>query len=133
MHRQGDNMSLYEVTFILRQDVAPQEVEKATERYSKIITDNGGEIIKVENWGLRNLAYLIKKNRKGYFTMLGIKAPYEALQELERQLRISEDVIRYMSIKAETLSKDASFMTKTRADKDDEGDSFNNTERKVAV
>ena len=97
-------MPLYETTFITRQDVSVQDVAKITGTFSELLVSQGGKIIKTEQWGLKDLAYVIKKNSKAYYTMLGIDAPVEALKELERKLDLNEDILRYMSIKVEQIS-----------------------------
>lgn len=96
-------MSLYESVFIARQDVSVQDVEKLTEKFSKIITDMKGKVVKKEYWGLKNLAYILKKNRKGHYVMFNLDASHEAMKELERQFRLSEDVIRCMTLKVSNI------------------------------
>ncbi|MEO1014975.1 MAG: 30S ribosomal protein S6 [Pseudomonadota bacterium] len=94
-------MPLYEHIFIARQDISPAQVEALTETLQKIVTDNGGKIAKSEYWGLRNLQYKIKKNRKGHYGLMNIEAPADAIHELERQEKINEDVLRYMTLRVE--------------------------------
>lgn len=101
-------MPLYETIFITRQEVSAQDIEKITANFSKTLTDNGGKIVKTEQWGLRDLAYPIKKSNKAYYTFLGIDSPYLAVKELERKLSLSEDILRFMSIKVNSLSKNPS-------------------------
>ncbi len=91
-------MNLYESIFVARQDLSPVQVEALTTDFSKIITEQGGEINKSEYCGLRNLAYIIKKNRKGHYVLLHIKAPPAAINEMERKLRLNEDIIRYLTV-----------------------------------
>jgi small subunit ribosomal protein S6 len=98
-------MPLYETIFITRQEVSTQDVEKLTENFAKTLVENGGSIVKTEQWGLRDLAYMIKKSNKAYYSFLGIDAPYKALQELERKLGLSEDVLRFSTIRVEKISK----------------------------
>ncbi len=98
-------MSLYESVFIARQDVSVQDVDKLSEKFSKIVTDMKGKIIKKEYWGLRSLAYLLKKNRKGHYVMFGVDASPEAMTELQRQFSLSEDVIRSMTVRVEEIDK----------------------------
>ena len=105
-------MALYESVFIARQDISTQDVEKLTEKFSKIITDMKGKIIKKEYWGLRNLAYLLKKNRKGHYVMFGVDATPDAMAELQRQLQLSEDVIRNMTVTVANIDKSPSIMMK---------------------
>ena len=101
-------MPLYESTFITRQDVSSQEVEKLTESYSKIINEMEGEVVKVEQWGLRDLAYPIKNCTKGYYTFLGISAPIQAISEMERKMKLNEDVIRCATFRVEKIEENPS-------------------------
>jgi len=94
-------MPLYEHVFLARQDLAQAQVDALAENATKIIADNGGKVVKTENWGLRGLAYRIAKNRKAHYVMLDIDAPAPALAELERQTGINEDIIRYMTIRVD--------------------------------
>jgi small subunit ribosomal protein S6 len=104
-------MSLYELTFILRQDVANSEIKKITEKLSSVIKEGGGEILKEEYWGLRPLAYIIKKNKKGHYTMLVFKtSASEVLQELKRIISLSEDIIRDLVIKIKGFDNKQSIM-----------------------
>jgi small subunit ribosomal protein S6 len=91
----------YENVFIARQDVSAVQVDGLIENFEKIITNAGGSIAKRENWGLRTMAYKIKKNRKGHYVLLNIDAPAPALHEMERQMRINEDILRYMTIRVD--------------------------------
>ena len=103
-------MPYYETVFIARQDVSQSQVEELTEEFSKFITDKGGKVTKTENWGLRNLAYRIDKNRKGYYVLIESDTPSEGLLEMERNMRLHEDVLRYMSIRLDELSDGESVM-----------------------
>lgn len=103
-------MPLYELTYIVRQDVPQSDVEKLTEEFAKIIKEHKGKVKGQEYWGLRNLAYRINKNRKGHYTLLKIDAPAEAISEVERRMRIHDDVMRYMTIRVEKLSDEPSPM-----------------------
>ena len=94
-------MPLYESVFIARQDINAGQVDTLTEQFSNIVTEAGGKIEKTEYWGLKNLAYRIKKNRKAHSSLMNIDAPSAAVAEMERQMRINEDVIRFMTIKVE--------------------------------
>ncbi len=100
-------MPLYEHVFIARQDISSQQTDELAEEFSKILTDNGAEIIKTESWGLRSLQYRIKKNRKGHYMLLGVNAPPEAIAELERQQRIHDDILRYMTVKVDEIDTDS--------------------------
>lgn len=99
-------MSKYETVFIARQDLAPAQVEQLAEKMGKFITDAGGKIHKTEHWGLKTLAYRINKNRKGHYVLWELDTPAAALHELERNMRLSEDILRYMSIRIEEFSSE---------------------------
>jgi small subunit ribosomal protein S6 len=114
-------MSLYEHVFLARQDVTPQQVDALVETLKGIIEGNGGKVEKVEGWGLKTLAYRIKKNRKAHFTLLNLDAPPAAVKEMERQMGINEDILRFMTIKVEALDPEPSAMVQKR-DRDDRGD-----------
>lgn len=114
-------MPLYEHVFLARQDVTAQQVETMVETYKGVIEAGGGTIEKIESWGVKSLAYRIKKNRKAHFTLLNISAPPAALAEMERQMQISEDVLRFMTIRVEQLEAEPSAMMQKR-DRDDRKD-----------
>ena len=116
-------MALYEHIFLARQDVTAQQVEALTEQIKTKIAALGGAVTKVEPWGLKALAYRIRKNRKAHFTLLNISAPSEAVAELERTLGINEDVIRYLTIRVDEHEAGPSAMLRKRedADRDDRG------------
>ncbi len=111
-------MALYEHIFIVRQDTSHQRVEELTKEFSEIITKNGGEIKKTEFWGLRTLAYKIKKNKKGHYTLMNIDASSSALKEMENSMLLNEDVIRSLSIKVSKLEEGPSVMMKSKDDKE---------------
>lgn len=117
-------MPLYEHVFIARQDISPAQVEGLTETLAKIVTDNGGKIEKSEYWGLRNLQYKINKNRKGHYSLFNIDGPPAAVQELERQEKINEDVLRAMTLRVEELNAEPSpvLSRRDRGDRNDRGD-----------
>ena len=119
-------MALYEHIFIARQDVSQQQVEALTEQYSTVIKENGGSVGKTEYWGLRNLAFKVKKNRKGHYTLMNIDAPHAAVAEMERQMGISDDVIRFLTIRVEEHETDPSAMMQNRGDRGERrgGDRF---------
>ena len=100
-------MANYESVLIARQDLGASQVSNIVSDLSDIIKKEGGEVVRVDNWGLKNLAYRIKKNRKGYYVLLNISAPATAIAEYERLLRVNEDVIRYMTVKVEDFSSEA--------------------------
>ncbi len=112
-------MPLYESTFIARQDISAQQVEALAEEFSEIIRTNGGTVAKTEHWGLRNLAYRIKKNRKGHYVMLCIDAPHEALKEYERNMRINENILRYLSVRVKALPEGPSPIMLSRSIRDE--------------
>lgn len=103
-------MAFYETTFIGRQDLAPTEFEKLMELFAGIIKQGGGSVVRSEYWGLRALAYRIKKFRKGHYGMLAINAPYAAVKEMERTMGINEDVVRVLTIAVDALDETPSVM-----------------------
>ncbi len=124
-------MALYEHVFIARQDVSQQQVEALTEQFSNIIKEQGGQIGKTEYWGLRNLAFKVKKNRKGHYTLVNIDAPHAAVAEMERQMGISEDVLRFITVRVEEHETEPSAMMQSRGDRGDRrgGDRFGDRDR----
>jgi len=114
-------MPLYEHVFLARQDASPQQVEELTAQMTGIVEQAGGKITKTENWGVRSLTYRMNKNRKAHFVLLNIDAPSAAIAEIERQERISEDVIRYLSVRVEEHEEGPSAMMR-KADRDRERD-----------
>ena len=116
-------MPFYETVFIARQDLSDAQVKAITEAAEKIITDAGGKVTKTENWGLRTLAYKINKNKKGHYVLIECDSPAPAVIEMERTLRLNEEVVRYMTIKLDELSKGPSKpIDKTSSDDFDGGD-----------
>ena len=116
-------MPLYEHVFLARQDLAQAQVDALAETATKIIEDNGGKVVKTENWGLRGLAYRIQKNRKAHYVMLELDAPPPLVAELERQTQINEDVIRYMTIRVdEHEAGPSAMMRRSERDRGDRGD-----------
>jgi small subunit ribosomal protein S6 len=112
-------MSLYEHVVISRQDISPQQAEALNDTLKGLIEQGGGAVAKIEYWGLRNLAYRIKKNRKGHYSLLAIDAPAEAVKEMERQLSINEDVLRYLTVRVDELDLELSPIL-ARRDRDRE-------------
>jgi small subunit ribosomal protein S6 len=112
-------MRIYEHTFIARQDLSPQQAQTLAETYAALITEQGGEVVKSEYWGLRNLAYRIRKNRKGHYVHLNLKAAAAAIDELERQERLSDDVIRYLTVKVEQLEDGPSVLMQARSSREE--------------
>lgn len=101
-------MPSYEITFITRQDISTQDVEKLTDVFANLFKDMGGEIVKREYWGLRNLAYLIRKNRKGHYVMLGVNASAESIKEFTRKCLLNEDIIRHLIVKVDSFDSGVS-------------------------
>ena len=96
-------MPLYEHVFLARQDLSQSQVDTLAATATEIVEANGGKVTKTETWGLKSLAYKIKRNRKAHFVLLNVEAPAGVIAELERQTQINEDVIRYMSVRVEEL------------------------------
>ena len=97
-------MANYESVLIARQDLGASQVNSIVEDLSSVIKKEGGEVVRVDNWGLKNLAYRIKKNRKGHYVILNIAAPASAIAEYERVMRVNEDIIRYMTVKVDQFT-----------------------------
>ncbi|HVW54235.1 MAG TPA: 30S ribosomal protein S6 [Rhizobiaceae bacterium] len=114
-------MALYEHVFLARQDLSQPQVDALVEQYKGVIEAAGGSVGRVENWGLKSLTYRIKKNRKAYYTLMDITAPAAAVKELERQQGLSEDVLRFLTLKVEKHEEGPSAMLQKR-DRDDRGD-----------
>jgi small subunit ribosomal protein S6 len=114
-------MPFYEHVYLARQDLAPAQVEALTEAFTKIVADTGGEVKTTEYWGLRNIAYRIQKNRKAHYVLLNIDGPAAAIQELERQVALNEDVIRYQTIRVEALEAGPSAMMR-KSDRGERGE-----------
>jgi small subunit ribosomal protein S6 len=114
-------MALYEHVFLARQDLTQQQVDDLVNHYKGVIESNGGKIGRVENWGLKSLTYRVKKNRKAYYTLMDLDAPAKALNEMERQMGLSEDVLRFLTIKVDAHEEGPSAMLQKR-DRDERGD-----------
>ena len=110
-------MPFYENVFIARQDLTPAKVAELTDKYASVVESMGGKVSKRENWGLRNLAYKIQKNRKGYYTLMNIDAPADAVIEMERLMRLDENLIRYLTIKVDELEEGPSVMLEAKSRK----------------
>ncbi len=111
-------MALYEHVFLARQDVSQQQVDALVEQYTGLIGEMGGSVAKTEYWGMKSLAFRIKKNRKAHYTLMNIEAPAAAVQEMERQMGINEDVLRFMTIRVEEHEEGPSAMMR-KSDRDD--------------
>ena len=107
-------MPLYESTFIARPDISSQQVDGLAEHFQEILRGAGGEVAKTEYWGMRSLAYRIKKNRKGHYYFMNIDAPPEAISAMERTMRINEDVIRYLTVRVDALDPNPAPLTQSR-------------------
>lgn len=114
-------MPLYEHVFLARQDVTSQQAEALAEQYKGVIEANGGSVAKVEPWGLKSIAFRIRKNRKAHYTLMNINAPSAAVVEMERQMAINEDILRFMTVKVEELEEGPSAMLQKR-DRDERGE-----------
>src|SRR3978361_175278 len=120
-------MTLYEHVFLARQDASTQQVEELTTQMTGIVEGLGGKVVKMENWGVRSLTYRMNKNRKAHFVLLNLDAPAAAFAEVERQERISEDVIRYLTVRVEENEEGPTAMMRKAdrdRDRDDRGGGF---------
>ena len=115
-------MALYEHVFLARQDITPQQVDGLVEQYKGVLEANGGKVGRVENWGLKSLTYRIKKNRKAHYVLMDIDAPAAAVHEIERQMRINEDILRFMTVRVDELEEGPSAMLQKRDRDDDRSD-----------
>ena len=105
-------MNLYEHTIVARQDTSPAQVKQLTEKYSKIVEKNDGEIVQTEDWGLLNLAYIIKKNKKGIYMHFKIKASGKIIDELEKNEIIDKNLLRYMTVRVKKFDLEAKYFSK---------------------
>ena len=105
-------MAFYESIFIARQELGEKDLENTVENFKKILENNNANLVDTESWGLRNLAYKIEKNKKGHYIVLKIDGNGLAIQELERNMRIDENVIRYLSLKTESINTEPSILAK---------------------
>ena len=117
-------MNLYEHTIIARQDTSPSEIKQLTEKYSKIIEKNEGELVKTENWGLLNLSYLIKKNKKGSFIHFKFKGKREIIEQLEKNESIDKKLLRYLTIKVKEFDLKTNYFAKN--DENEKKENFKN-------
>ena len=108
-------MAFYETVFIARQDISAAQVEALADGFAQVIQERGGKVEGREYWGLRNISYRIKKNRKGHYVLLNIEANGPAVSEMERTMRINEDVLRYLTVRVEALEAGPSVMMQARA------------------
>ena len=112
-------MPFYESVFIVRPDSSPQQVEALAGKMETLVQEGGGDVPKTEIWGLKSLAYRIKKNRKGHYVFMNVDASAETLGELERNLRFNEDVLRFMSVRVDRLDSEVSPMMRNKSSRDD--------------
>ena len=110
-------MPFYENVFVARQDLTPAKVTELTNKFTAAIEAKGGKVTKREDWGLRNLAYKIQKNRKGYYTLLAIDAPAAAVIEMERLMRLDENILRHLTVKIDALEEGPSAMLEPKVKK----------------
>lgn len=108
-------MPLYESVFIVRQDVSSHDVDKIMDGFIDVIKKNSGKVVKHEYWGMRNLAYEINNNRKGHYVMLALDAPIPAIREMERKMKYSTDLLRFMTFRVESISKEPSPILKAKS------------------
>ena len=109
---KGNKMAYYESVLVFRQDLTEPQVKEKAAKFAEIIKELGGEVKSTEFWGLKNLAYVIRKNRKAHYVMMNIELPGAQITELERRSRIDEDVIRFLNVRVEELSTTPSIMMK---------------------
>lgn len=112
-------MPLYEHTLIARPDLSSQQAQTLAEELGAIVAANGGEVKKTEYWGLRSLAYRLKKHRKAHYVHLNLDAPSAAIAELERNERIHDDVVRYLTVKIEAIDPEPSIVMQVKSSRDD--------------
>jgi len=105
-------MNLYEHTLVARQDTSPAQIKQLTEKYSKLVEKNEGEIVQTEEWGLLNLAYVIKKNKKGSYIHFKIKGPGKIIEELEKNEAIDKNLLRYMTVKVKKFDLEAKYFSR---------------------
>ena len=111
-------MAYYESVLVFRQDLTEPQVKEKAAKFTQIIKELGGDVKSTEFWGLKNLAYVIRKNRKAHYVMLNIELPGNQITELERRSRIDEDVIRFLNVRVEELSKAPSIMMKKNTEEE---------------
>ena len=114
-------MPYYENVFIARQDVSAAQVDGLADQFAGIIEQNGGKITKREYWGLKSLAYTIRKNRKGHYVLFNIDAPPAAVGEMERGMRLNEDVLRHLTVRLDEFDSEPSVMMRNKGQRDDRG------------
>ena len=118
-------MNLYEHTIIAKQDISPSQIKNIKEKYSKLIQDNNGDLVQTQEWGLLNLSYLIKKNKKGIYIHFKIKGNGDMIKELEKNERIDKNLLRYVTIKVKNFDLKENYFTR------DENDEFKKSKKKL--
>ncbi|WP_341754116.1 30S ribosomal protein S6 [Candidatus Tisiphia endosymbiont of Dioctria rufipes] len=108
-------MAFYESVFIIRQDISSADVDKITDDFTKIVKDSNGEVIKTEYWGLRSLAYKIGNNKKGHYVFMGLKTYFSVINELERKMKLSENIIRFVNINVDSISAEPSPILRSKS------------------
>ena len=126
-------MPLYEHIFIARQDVSGAQVDQLVETFTGVVETGGGKVVATESWGLRNLAYRIKKNRKGHYVMMNLDAPSDVILELERQQRIHDDVLRYLTLRMDEHEELPSVMMQGRKERGPRRDDEDDGDKKPAA
>jgi small subunit ribosomal protein S6 len=123
-------MPFYEHVFLSRQDVSAQQVEELTAQLKGVVEQMGGKVTKLEQWGVKSLTYRMRKNRKAHFTFMNLDSPSAAINEIERQERLHEDVLRYLTVRVDELEEGPSIMMrKVDRDRDDRGGGFRDRDR----
>lgn len=112
-------MPLYEHVFMARQDISTQQVDSLTDTLKSVIEEGGGSVGKTEYWGLKPIAYRVKKNRKAHYTLINLDAPHEAVAEMERQMRLNDDVLRFLTLRVEEHETEPSAMMRKQRERDD--------------
>ena len=112
-------MSYYESVFLARPDITAEQADGLADKFTKTLEEQGGKVVNQENWGLRNLTYRINKNRKAHYVMLNIDAPGPAIHEMERLMRLNEDVIRYLTVKVDALNEGPSILLQSKSSRDE--------------
>ena len=112
-------MNLYEHTIVARQDISPSQIKQITDKYSKIVEKNDGDIVQTQNWGLLNLSYIIKKNKKGNYIHFKIKGPSSLIIDLEKNERMDKNLLRYMTVKVKKFDLETNYFSAKDKDKDE--------------
>lgn len=121
--RKRETMSFFENVFIVRPEVSAKNVQAMVEEFSSIVQEGGGKVEGTEYWGLRSLAYRIRKSRKAHYVLMHIDAPTAAMDEMSRRMRLHEDVLRFLNVRVDEISKDLSPLARSQNVNDEEGES----------